>query len=107
MGELVRSHCRVPVPVAYAMLLTMDQGLTSGIGTLVVSGAVFLAGVYGVRSGRNVSLWTAVLAVSGAGLTAGALLVQHDPGLASWLIAPPVGAALGVANVRWLFRPEG
>ena len=89
------------------MLLTMDQGLASGVGTLGVSGAVFLAGVYRVRSGRDMTLWTAVLAVSGAGLTAGALLVQNDPGLDSWLIAPPVGAALGVANVRALFGPWG
>lgn len=85
----------------------MDQGIASGVGTLAASGAVFLVSVIGVRSGRHVLAWTAVLAAAGAGLTAGALLVQHDPGLASWVIAPPVGAALGVANVRALLGPWG
>jgi hypothetical protein len=74
---------------------------------LGLSGALFLSTVFGLRTGRKTALWTSVLALSGAGLTTGALLAQDDPGLASWLIAPPVGAALGVANVRALFEPGG
>ena len=76
--------------------------MVGGVATLAVSAAVFLGAIFGVRSGRNMTLWTVVLGVAGAGLAAGALLVQRDPGLASWLIAPPVGVALGVVNVRLL-----
>lgn len=85
----------------------MGSGIGLGVGIMVGSGAVFSAGILGVRSGRNTALWTVVLAIAGAGVTAGALLVQNDPGLASWLIAPPVGALLGAGNVRALFGPGG
>lgn len=88
------------------MLETMDDpGSAWGVGTLAASSAVFMRAVLGVRSGAKMASWTAVLAAAGAGLTAGALLLQRDAGLASWLIAPPVGAALGVANVRAIFAP--
>ena len=85
----------------------MGSQIAFGVGTIVGSGAVFSAGIFGVRTGRHLTLWTIVLAIGGAGLTGGALLVQNDPGLASWLIAPPAGAVLGAANVRALFGPGG
>lgn len=105
--EVLRSHRPVRVGTTYVMLRQVDAGMAWGVGTLVGSGAVFSVGIVGVRSGSDLMLWTVVLAIAGAGLTAGALLVQHAPGLASWLIAPPVGAVLGVANVRALFGPRG
>ena len=67
-----------------------------------VSGTVFIAAVAGVRSRRFLVAWTAVLAASSAGLAAGALLVQDDPGLASSLTA-----GLGVANILSLFAGDG
>ncbi|MEX0651293.1 MAG: hypothetical protein WD186_04630 [Actinomycetota bacterium] len=62
------------------MLRQVDPGVAWGVGTMVGSGAVFSVGIFGVRSGVNVTPWTVVLAIAGAGLTAGALLVQHAPG---------------------------
>jgi hypothetical protein len=78
-----------------------------GLFVSAVSGTVFIAAVAGVRSRRLLAAWTAVLAASSAGLAAAALLVQDDPGLASWLIAPPLTAGLGVANILSLFAGDG
>ena len=74
---------------------------------LGVAGAGFVASTVGVRSGHALRAWTAAIALSGAALVAGALLVQDDPDLASWLVGPPVGAFLGVANVRSLYASGG
>ena len=76
-----------------------------GMGTMVCAGVCLATGIMGVRAGRRTARWTAFVALAGAGLAAGGLLVQHDPDLASWLIAPPVGAVLATANVRALFGP--
>jgi hypothetical protein len=75
--------------------------------TIVVAGGAFVAGLVGLRTGRSPTPWSAVLALAGAGLAAGALLVQDDPGAASWFIALPVGAALSVAHGRALFPAGG
>lgn len=73
----------------------------------MISGSAFAAGMIGVRSGRSVGLWSVALALSGAGLAAGGLLVQDEPGLASWIIAPPVGAALAPVHALALFAGDG
>jgi len=78
-----------------------------GVVTLVTFGGLFAAGMIGVRSGRSVGLWTVALALSGAGLAAGALLVQDEPGLASWIIGPLVGAAIAPVHARALFAGGG
>jgi hypothetical protein len=48
-----------------------------------------------------------VLAVAGAVVAIGTLLVQRDPDTASWLIAPMAGAVLSVVHGRTLFAQGG
>jgi hypothetical protein len=81
--------------------------MAEGVVLLGLAGAGFAASILGVRSGRSLRPWTIGLAVSSAGLVAGALLVQDEPDLLSWLVGPPVGAVLGVANIRSLYASGG
>ncbi len=66
-----------------------------------------LAALAGARSGDRRAMWFALLAVSGAAIAAGGLLVQSDPGASSWVIAVPAGAALAVVHARVLFSEGG
>ncbi len=72
-----------------------------------VSTLAFVAGSVGVRSGKALGVWSTSLALSGAGLAAAGLLVQGDADTASWIVAPPVGAALAVVHARALFATGG
>lgn len=78
-----------------------------GIVVIAVGTGAFLAGLAGLRAGRAVPLWSAVLAVAGAVVAIGTLLVQRDPDTASWLIAPMAGAVLSVVHGRTLFAQGG
>lgn len=75
--------------------------------TIAVTVTSFLAGLLGVRSGRSVAAWSVALALSGAGIATGCLLVQDVVETASWVIAPIVGAILAVVHARVLFAPGG
>lgn len=81
--------------------------MTWGIALLVVAGAAFVAGLGGLRSGRSVGMWSAVLALAGAGIATGGLLVQDARDIASWVVAPPAGAAISLVHGRILFAPGG
>jgi hypothetical protein len=81
--------------------------MDAGVVTIAVTVASFLAGLLGVRSGRSVAAWSVVLALSGAGIATGCLLVQDVVEPASWVIAPIVGAILAVVHARVLFAPGG
>lgn len=81
--------------------------MDAGVVTIAVTVASFLAGLLGVRSGRSVAVWSVVLALSGAGIATGCLLVQDVVEAASWVIAPIVGAILAVVHARVLFAPGG
>lgn len=85
----------------------MDDGTAAGIALIAAFTVAFLVGTAGVRTGRAASRWTVVLAVSGAGIAAGALLIQDQPDTASWVIAPLVGAVLPIVHARTLFAPGG
>lgn len=78
-----------------------------GIVLMAAGALAFVISIVGVRSRRSLAAWTAALALSSATLVTGALLLQDDPDLASWLIGPPLGAVLGVANIRSLFASGG
>jgi hypothetical protein len=78
-----------------------------GWGAIALGVAVQLAALAGVRSGDGRTMWFALLAVSGAAIAAGGLLVQSDPGVWSWVIAVPAGAALAVVHARVLFSAGG
>jgi hypothetical protein len=79
----------------------------AGVGLIAVSGAVMLLGLVALRSGRAVTPWSVVLAAAGAGVAAGGLLVQDQPGVASWVVALPLGALFSVVHARALFAPGG
>jgi hypothetical protein len=85
--------------------------VVTGIATIVVSSAVLLAGAAGVHASRrgrgSLRTWTGVVALSGAGIGAGALMVQSDPDLVSWVITLPASALVGTVNVRSLFAGDG
>ena len=78
-----------------------------GIGAIALGTLAFLAGLAGLRSGGHVGAWSATLAMAGAVVAVGCLLVQHDPDAASWLIAPAIGALLSAVHGRTLFAPGG
>jgi len=85
------------------MMRSMDGGPAAiGLGT-----ALFLVGLFGVRSGRALGAWSTVLAASGAGIAIGCLLVQDQVDTASWIIAPVAGAILAVVHAHVLFAPGG
>lgn len=88
---------------AYAII----DGVTWGLVCLGLCGAAFVVTSLGVRSGRAVGRWSIGLALSGAGVAAGGLLVQDRPDIASWVVAPAAGAVLAVVNARTLFAPGG
>lgn len=78
-----------------------------GIGAIALGTIAFLAGLAGLRAGRHVVVWSATLALAGAVIAAGSLLVQQAADNASWLIAPVAGAILSVVHGRTLFAPGG
>ena len=78
-----------------------------GWGVIALGVAVQIAALAGVRSGDRPAMWFALLALSGAAIAAGGLLVQADPGVSSWLIAVPAGAALAMIHARVLFSAGG
>jgi len=81
--------------------------MDGGAPTIVVTTALFLVGLFGVRSGRSIGAWFALLGVSGAGIATGCLLVQDRVDTGSWIIAPVAGAILAVVHARVLFAPGG
>jgi len=85
----------------------MMRSMEGGPATIALTTAIFLAGLFGVRSGRALGTWSAVLAASGAGIAIGCLLVQDQVDTASWIIAPVAGAILAVVHARVLFAPGG
>lgn len=78
-----------------------------GIVVIAIGTGAFLAGLAGLRAGRTVPVWSAVLAVAGAVVAIGTLLVQRDPDTASWVIAPMAGAVLSLVHGRTLFAQGG
>lgn len=81
--------------------------MEGGPATIALTTVIFLAGLIGVRSGRAIGAWSALLAASGAGIAIGCLLVQDQVDPASWIIAPVAGAILAVVHARVLFAPGG
>jgi hypothetical protein len=78
-----------------------------GIVLIVVSSMVIASSPFLVRNRRSGAVFNAVLAVGGAGVGVGALLLQADVGAASWLLTPIVLAIFTVAHVRALFAEGG
>jgi hypothetical protein len=75
--------------------------------TLVVSVAMLIVGWFGVRTRRPQIVTDVLTALSGAGIGLGGLLLLHDVGLASWIVAPAVLLVCGVLHERVLFAGDG
>jgi hypothetical protein len=79
----------------------------AGVATIVGASALGLLTVFVLWRRLPAAAACAVIAACGVGLAVGGLLVQHDVGTASWVVA--VGA-LGVAapmHARLVFGPPG
>ncbi len=74
---------------------------------LSVSALVGLVAVFALRSRLAWSATTGVLALAGAGLGLGAIMVQRNASAPEWALAPLVCAALLPLNVRLLYAGEG
>lgn len=81
--------------------------MTWGAVVIGVSTAVYVVGLFGMRTGRRVGAWSVVLAAAAAGVASGGVLVQTEPGAASWVLAPTSGAVVGVVHARALFAAGG
>jgi hypothetical protein len=75
--------------------------------TIAASAALVLIVVFTARD-RLLRRWIMVLvALGGAGVGLGGLLLLDDVGPASWVAAPAVLAAAAVGQERFLFAPGG
>src|SRR5215216_2599037 len=88
----------------------MDNPLVStgaGVATIVGASALGLLTVFVLWRRLPAAAASAVIAACGVGLAVGGLLVHHDVGTASWVVAI---VALGVAapvHARLVFGPPG
>jgi hypothetical protein len=80
---------------------------TAGVWLLAFGAAAFLGVVIVVRPRVASAVTLTLVGVCSAVLAAGGLLVQHDPGVAAWVLTPLVVAALGVVHVRAMFLGSG
>ena len=74
---------------------------------MLVTSAALIVGVATARARFPGLLADLLIAVAGAGLAVGGLLLLGDASVWSWMIAPPVAAALSVLHVRLLTAPGG
>jgi hypothetical protein len=80
---------------------------TWGIVLIVVSAVAVGSSPFLVRNRWSGTVFTTVLALGGAGVGIGALMLQTDVGTASWVLTPIVLAIFAVAHVRALFAAGG
>jgi hypothetical protein len=79
----------------------------AGVTTIVGASALGLLTVFVLWRRLPAAAASAVMAACGTGVAVGGLLVQHDVGTASWVVAV---VALGVAapvHARLVFGPPG
>jgi hypothetical protein len=75
--------------------------------SLIAVGTVAIVGTLALQDRVPSSLRDAIVAIAGASLALGGLLLLEDPSVASWLLTPVVVAVLAVTHVRLLFAGEG
>jgi hypothetical protein len=80
---------------------------TAGIWVLAAGWVAFALVVVVVRPRVPPTIAYLLVALCGATLATGALMVQEHVEPAEWLLAVPVAAALGIANIRALFAGSG
>jgi hypothetical protein len=79
----------------------------AGVWVLGVGSVAFLTVVVYVRPRVSPVLALGLVALCSAVLAVGGLLVQHDPGVAAWVLTPLVVAFLGVVHTRAMFAGSG
>jgi hypothetical protein len=79
------------------------------IAIALLIGSLGLVGVavWVVRPSRPTRDVVISLAVAGAGLGVGALMLQRDVGVASWVVAPLVMAGLTIAHTMAMIAGDG
>lgn len=75
--------------------------------TLAASASLVAVAAVVLRRQLTRPLVDGLLALGGAGLGVGGLLLVHDVGVASWVVAPVLLAAITVLHVRLLFAGSG
>lgn len=83
------------------------MGLSTGIVTIVVASIALLATVRWSLPNAPRRVSDLLLAVFGAVLGVGGLLVQSEVGLAAWILTPIAVATIAVLHVRVLFAGSG
>jgi hypothetical protein len=83
----------------------MDR--SGGWVTIAVSAALFLGAAFPLRGRVGPRATDVLVAIGGAGVGIGGLLLLEDVGIASWVVAPLVLAVGGVVHVRVFFAGEG
>ena len=78
-----------------------------GVALIVAASAIGALIVFGMWHRLSAGPAFGSLAVCGAGIAAGGLLVQEDVGVASWVVAPVVLAVLTPLHMRLVFGPPG
>lgn len=78
-----------------------------GVWVLTTSTAMFAVVVVAIRPRVSRGVRDGLVALCGAALGAGALLVQSNVGVAEWIATIPVTAGLAIANIRALFAGSG
>ena len=79
----------------------------AGIWVLATATAMFAVVVVVIRPRVPRGATGALVALCGAALATGALLVQQGVGIAEWVVTIPVTAGLAVANIQALFTGSG
>jgi hypothetical protein len=74
---------------------------------VAASAALTVLTVFGFRTRLAPPAVDGLLALGGAGLGIGGLLVVNDPGLGSWIVGPPALALFAIVHVRALFAGSG
>ena len=79
----------------------------SGVALIVAAGLLSLAVGFGLRGRGPARLSIGLAAVAGAGLAAGALLVQPHASAGDWLLAETAMAVLWPLHIRVVLGPYG
>lgn len=78
-----------------------------GLAILVASLALVGVAVWFVRPRSSARAVVLTLALAGAGLGVGALMIQRDVGIASWILTPLIMAGLTIAHTLTLTAGTG
>ncbi len=78
-----------------------------GWATCLVAAAVLVLATFPLRTRLHPRVVDAMLALAGAGIGVGGLLLLWDVEPASWVVAPVLLAIAAVAHVRLLFAGNG